>query len=127
MNKITDGLKFCSTHEWARLDEDGMVTVGISDFAQEQLGDVVFIGLPQAGQAVRAAAPVATIESVKAASDIHAPVSGEVVAVNTAIESSPESVNEDAWGAWLFRIRPTSLAELDKLLDGGSYQVMVGG
>ncbi len=118
-------LKYAKSHEWARLDSDGLVTVGITNHAQEALGDIVFIELPEAGRKLAAGAECAVVESVKAASDIYAPVSGEVVAANQAAADSPESVNGDAYGVWLFKIKPEDPAkcasELGALLDAAAY------
>ena len=116
-------LRYAGSHEWARL-EDGVVTVGISDFAQDALGDVVYVELPEIDQEVVAGAEVAVVESVKAASDIYAPVSGTVVAINEALEDAPERVNQDPYGdGWFFRIDATDAAgELDALLSAEAYQ-----
>jgi glycine cleavage system H protein len=120
MNVPAD-LKYAQSHEWARLADDGLVTVGISDHAQEALGDIVFLELPQVGRKVAAGEECAVVESVKAASDIYAPIGGEVVAVNQAAADAPESVNQDAYAAWLFKLKPDNAAELDKLLDAAAY------
>jgi len=125
MSNIPAELRYAESHEWARL-EDGSVTVGISDHAQEALGDVVFIELPEVGKTVSAGDQVAVVESVKAASDIYAPVSGEVIAINEALADAPESVNGEPYGAWFFKIKPTDSAELDKLLDAAGYQTAIG-
>ena len=114
-------LKYAKSHEWARLEADGSVTVGITDHAQEALGDIVFLELPEAGRNVKAGEECAVVESVKAASDIYAPISGEVVARNDAAADAPESVNQDAYAAWLFRLKPANPAELDGLLDAAAY------
>lgn len=122
MSEIPGDLKFLSSHEWARLDEDGSVTVGISDHAQSQLGDLVYVELPAVGDHVEAGHGVAVVESVKAASDVYAPVSGTVVAVNEALADRPEQVNADPWGeGWLFRLRPDDAAALDALMDAEAY------
>ncbi len=115
-------LKYAKTHEWARLEADGTVTVGITDHAQEALGDVVFIDLPAVGRSLQAGEEVAVIESVKAASDIHAPVAGTVIAVNQAAADAPESINEDAYAAWLFKLQPSSSGDLEQLLSADAYQ-----
>lgn len=125
MSHLPSNLKYAESHEWAKLEDSGIVRVGITDFAQEQLGDVVFIDLPDAGKVVKAAAPVAVIESVKAASDIHSPVSGEIVEVNPLLASAPESVNQDAYAAWLFSVRPSNPAELDALMGADAYLASV--
>jgi glycine cleavage system H protein len=119
--KPADNLKYAASHEWARLDADGSITIGITDHAQEALGDVVFLELPEIGRVVKAGESVAVIESVKAASDIYAPVSGEVIARNDAAVDAPESVNADAYATWLFKIKPVDASELNKLLDAAAY------
>lgn len=122
MSEIPQELKYASTHEWARLEEDGMVTVGISDHAQDALGDVVYVEHPEVGQQVAAAEEAGVVESVKAASDIYAPVGGTVVAVNAVLEDAPETVNQDPYGdGWFFRIEPTDIAQLEELLDAEGY------
>ncbi len=121
MSNIPDDLKYAETHEWAKREADGLVRVGITDFAQEQLGDVVYIELPETGRQVQAGKPCAVIESVKAASDINSPVSGEIVEVNQVLADSPELVNQDSYAHWLFRVNPSDPSELDKLLDAASY------
>jgi glycine cleavage system H protein len=122
MSNIPVELKYAKTHEWARHNDDGSVTVGITDNAQDQLGDMVYIEVPEVGQTVCAAEACAVVESVKAASDVYAPISGEVVEVNESLADSPETVNQDAYGAgWLFRIRPTNAGDLDLLMDGDAY------
>lgn len=122
MNELPGELAYAPTHEWARLDEDGRVVVGITDYAQEQLGDVVYVELPEPDQAIEAAQEIAVVESVKAASDIFAPVAGTIVAVNEALEDGPELVNEDPYGAgWFFAIEPNEPADLDGLLDARAY------
>ena len=119
---VPANLKYAKSHEWAKLEADGLVTVGISDHAQEALGDIVFLELPEVGRKVRAGEECAVVESVKAASDIYAPVTGEVVAVNQAAVDAPESVNQDAYAAWLFKLKPDNAADLDGLLDAAAYQ-----
>ncbi len=118
-------LKYAASHEWARLEADGTVTIGITDHAQEALGDIVFLELPAVGRVVKAREECAVVESVKAASDIYSPVSGEVVDANQAATDAPESVNADAYAAWLFRIKPSEsakcAAELDALLSADAY------
>ena len=116
-----DNLKYASSHEWARLEADGTVTVGITDHAQGALGDIVFLELPEAGRTVKVGEACAVVESVKAASDIYAPVAGEVIAANTAAADAPESVNEDAYAAWLFRIKPSNPPDLDALMSAEAY------
>ena len=122
MSDVPQELRYARTHEWARLEEDGTVTVGISDHAQDALGDVVYVEHPEAGQQVVAGDEAGVVESVKAASDIYAPVSGSVVAVNEALDDAPETVNQDPYGdGWFFKIQPDDVAELDDLLDSEAY------
>lgn len=116
-----DNLKYTRSHEWVKSEADGTVTVGITFHAQEQLGDIVFIQNPEVGRKVKQGEECAVIESVKAAADIYAPVSGEVVAANPDVADSPERVNRDPYAAWLFRVRPSSPAELAGLLDAAAY------
>lgn len=118
---IPANLKYTQSHEWARLEADGTVTVGITDHAQEALGDIVFLELPEVGAALPAGKECAVVESVKAASDIYAPIAGEVVARNDAAVDAPESVNQDAYAAWLFKLKPANAADLDGLLDAAAY------
>jgi glycine cleavage system H protein len=119
---IPQDLKYTATHEWLRLGDDGIATVGITDHAQEQLGDVVFVELPEVGRKLKAGEECAVVESVKAASDIYAPVGGEIVEVNQSVVDAPESVNADAYAAWLYRIRPDSVADVATLMDAAGYQ-----
>lgn len=122
MSELPSELKYAKTHEWVRDEGDGNVTVGISDHAQELLGDLVFVELPEIGASVDAAAECAVVESVKAASDVYSPVSGEVVAVNEALVDAPETVNQDAFGeGWMFRVKLSDPAQLDGLLDAATY------
>jgi glycine cleavage system H protein len=118
-------LKYTKTHEWARLETDGTVTVGITDHAQELLGDMVFVENPEKGHRLRAGEECAVVESVKAASDVYAPIAGEVVAVNEGIVSAPEKLNEDAYGNWMFKLKPNNAADLDTLLDAAGYQAVI--
>jgi len=122
MSQIPADLRYAASHEWARLEADGSVTVGISDHAQEALGDVVFIELPEVGKSLAAGDQAGVVESVKAASDIYAPVGGEVIAVNEALADAPEQVNGEPYGAWFFKLKPQDAAELDKLLDADGYR-----
>jgi len=118
--------KFTEDHEWLRLDEDGKLTVGITDFAQESLGDVVYVELPEEGQTVKAGDEVAVIESVKAAGEIKSPLGGTVVEVNAALADKPELVNADAMGdGWFFRMEPEDTAALDGLMDEAAYKKFV--
>jgi glycine cleavage system H protein len=115
-------LKYTASHEWARREADGTIAVGITDHAQEQLGDIVFVEAPKAGRKVAAGEAVGVVESVKAASDIYAPVAGEIVAGNDALADAPEKVNADAYGCWMYRLKPDNAADLDKLLDPAAYE-----
>jgi glycine cleavage system H protein len=114
-------LKYAASHEWVKSEADGTLTIGITDHAQEALGDVVFLELPAVGRVVKAGESIAVIESVKAASDIYAPVSGEIIAANEDAVNAPESVNADAYATWLFKIKPSDAAELAALLDAAAY------
>jgi glycine cleavage system H protein len=118
---IPSDLKYTKSHEWLKQEADGTVTIGISDHAQEALGDIVFLELPEIGRTVKAGEECAVVESVKAASDIYAPVSGEIVARNDAAVDAPESVNQDAYAAWLFKLKPSNPAEISALLDAAAY------
>jgi glycine cleavage system H protein len=123
MSQTPIGLTYASSHEWARLEEDGTVTVGISDHAQQALGDVVFVEAPDVGDDLDAGGEAGVVESVKAASDIYSPVSGEVVAINAVLEDTPETINEDPYGeGWMFRVKPADLSELDELLSAEAYE-----
>jgi len=124
--KIPDNLKYSATHQWVRAEADGTATVGITFHAQEQLGDVVFVQHPAMGRRVKRGENCAVVESVKAASDIPAPVAGEIVAINQAVADAPERLNQDPYAAWLFRMRPANPLELAKLLDAAAYSKMVG-
>ena len=121
-----DNLRYTASHEWVRKEADGAVTVGITDHAQEALGDLVFIELPAPGRKLAAGEACAVVESVKAASDIYAPVAGEVVAVNDAVTAAPESVNADAYGNWLFKLKPATAGDADQLLDAAGYAAAAG-
>ncbi len=126
MSEIPSELKYARTHEWARLEEDGTVTVGITDHAQDALGDVVFVEQPEVGAQIAAQEEAGVVESVKAASDIYAPVGGKVIAVNDTLEDAPENVNEDPYGdGWFFKIEPDDTAELDELMDAEGYGEML--
>ena len=120
--KLPQDLKYTASHEWARLETDGTVTVGITDHAQEQLGDIVFVEAPKPGRRVAAGEAVGVVESVKAASDIYAPVAGEILAGNDDLANAPEGVNADAFGAWMFRLKPDDPADLSTLLDAAGYE-----
>lgn len=126
MSAAPQDLKYSKSHEWVRLESDGSVTVGITDHAQSLLGDLVFVETPESGSPVEAGQSCATVESVKAASDVYAPVSGEVVAVNEDLADSPERVNESPFAeGWLFRIQPSDPGEIDGLMDADTYTAMV--
>ena len=123
MSNTPSELKYASSHEWARLEEDGTVTVGITDHAQDALGDVVFVELPEVGSALAAGDEAGVVESVKAASDIYAPVGGEVIAINGQLEDEPETVNSDPYhDGWFFKLQPGDVSELDALLTAEDYQ-----
>lgn len=122
MAEFPGDFRYASTHEWALLEDEGTVKVGITDHAQEAMGDVVYVEMPELGQVVDAGGEAGVVESVKAASDIFAPVSGEVVEINEALEDAPEKVNESPFDeGWFFRIKPTDLTELSQLLDAAAY------
>lgn len=125
MSKLPSDLKYASSHEWAKLEAENTVRVGITDFAQHELGDLVFIGLPEVGRKVDAQEQCAVVESVKTASDLFSPVSGEIVAVNESLDDEPEQVNEDAFGTWLFCVQADNPAELESLMDAVDYQAMI--
>jgi glycine cleavage system H protein len=121
MSNIPADLRYAASHEWVRLEADGSVTVGISDHAQEALGDVVFVELPEVGASLNAGQEAGVVESVKAASDIYAPIAGTVLAVNDVLTDSPEQVNSEPYGSWFFKLQPSNAADLDALLDAGAY------
>jgi glycine cleavage system H protein len=126
MSEIPGDLKFLKSHEWARVEDNGQVTIGISDHAQGLLGDLVYVELPSVGDTVTAGAAVAVVESVKAASDVYAPVSGKVVAVNEALSDKPETINEDAYGdGWILVVKPDSLDEVNELLTPDDYSELL--
>ena len=122
MSDIPGDLKFLSSHEWARVESDGTITIGISDYAQDLLGDIVFVELPEVGQSVDAENDTAIVESVKAASDIYSPLSGEVIEVNSLLEDQPEIINSSPYeNGWFFKLTPSDLGELDNLLSPEDY------
>ena len=121
MSNIPNELKYAKSHEWIRVEDDGSLTIGITDHAQEALGDVVFLELPEAGRSVNAGEACAVIESVKAASDIYAPVAGEIIAANQDVADAPESVNADAYANWLFKLKPANAGDVDALMDAAGY------
>ena len=118
---VPSNLKYTKSHEWVRAEADGTVTIGITDHAQELLGDLVFVELPDVGKELAAEQEAAVVESVKAASDVYAPIAGTVVAVNSTVPDAPESVNQDAYAAWLFKMKPANAADVDALLDAAAY------
>ena len=122
MSEITSDLRYIETHQWVRVADDGTATVGITDFAQEQLGDVVYIGVPDLGVTVNGGEEAGVAESVQSASDVFSPVTGEVIAINDGLEDEPELVNEDPYGeGWMFRVKLSDAGELDGLMDATSY------
>jgi glycine cleavage system H protein len=126
MSTIPAELKYSKSHEWVRRESDGSVTVGITDHAQDLLGDMVFVELPEPGRELQAGQECAVVESVKAASDVYSPISGEVVAVNEAISDSPELVNKEPYGeGWMMRIKPTAASDVDALMDADAYQALI--
>ena len=125
MSNVPANLNYTDDHEWARIEADGTWTVGLTDYAQQQLGDVVFVELPQVGRRLTQGEVFGTIESVKAVSELFSPVAGEVVAVNDALTSAPEQVNSDPHTAWIIRVRPSNPGDLDALLDAAAYTQQV--
>jgi len=123
---VPGDLKYTDSHEWIRSESDGTVTIGITDHAQSALGDLVFVELPAVGRKLAAGEACAVVESVKAASDVYAPLAGEVMAINGAVTNSPELVNQDAYAAWLFRLRLSDTSALANLLDAAAYTKTVG-
>lgn len=123
MSNIPADLKYVASHEWLKLEDDGIITVGITDHAQDLLGDVVFVELPEVGRTVSADEEIAVVESVKAASDVYTPIAGEIVEINDELVDSPELANEDPYGkAWFFKIKPTNVTDYDDLLSAEEYQ-----
>ena len=122
---IPADLKYTPSHEWVRVEADGTLTVGITHHAQDLLGDMVFIETPAAGRTLAKGEECAVVESVKAASDVYAPVAGEVIAANADVEASPESVNKDAYSAWMFKMKPANAGDVAALLDAAAYQKLV--
>ena len=126
MSEVPDDLQYTKTHEWVRQDDDGLLTVGISDHAQHLLGDLVFVELPEAGTAFGGGDDCAVVESVKAASDVYCPVAGEVVEVNEALADTPELINQDPYGdGWIFRLRPEDAGAAAELMDAAAYKQMI--
>ncbi len=122
---IPADLKYTKSHEWVRVEADGTLTVGITHHAQDLLGDMVFVETPAVGRKLNAGEECAVVESVKAASDVYAPVAGEVVAANSDVESSPEAINQDAYTAWMFKIKPANAADVNALMDAAGYEAHV--
>jgi glycine cleavage system H protein len=118
-------LKYTATHEWVKTEADGTLSIGITQHAQELLGDMVYVEAPEAGRKIKAKEEVAVVESVKAAADVYAPVSGEVVAANGDLDGAPEKINSDPYGAWIFKMKPDSAADVSALLDAAAYQAVV--
>jgi len=119
---VPKDLRYTESHEWVKREGDGSLAIGITDHAQEQLGDIVFVEAPKPGRKVKAGEAVGVVESVKAASDIYSPVAGEIVAANDALSKSPEQVNADAYASWMFRVKPDDPAAIEKLLDAAAYE-----
>ena len=123
MSNIPAELKYIASHEWLRLEDDGTITVGITDHAQDLLGDVVFVELPDVGDIIAVDDEISVVESVKAASDVYAPISGEVVAINEALEDDPEIINSDSYGeCWFFKMKPDNIADYEALLSADEYE-----
>ena len=122
---IPNDLKYTKSHEWVRLEDDGTATIGITQHAQELLGDMVFVETPAVGRQLKQGDECAVVESVKAAADVYAPITGEVTAANQELASAPEKINQDAYAAWLFRLKPANTADLEKLLDSVGYQKLL--
>ncbi len=118
-------LKYTASHEWVKTEADGTISIGITQHAQELLGDMVFVETPKVGRKLKAKEECAVVESVKAASDVYAPVSGEVTAVNSLLDSSPEAINSDPYGSWMFKLKPDNAADVAALMDAAAYQVAV--
>ncbi len=118
-------LKYTASHEWVKTEADGTVTIGITQHAQELLGDMVFVEAPTVGRKLKAKEECAVVESVKAAADVYAPISGEVTATNSDLDSSPENINSDPYGAWIFKMKPDNAADVAALMDAAGYQAVV--
>ncbi len=121
MSKVIEGLRYAESHEWVKLDGD-IATIGISDFAQHALGNIVYVDMPEVGDEITAGEDFGAVESVKAASDLISPVSGEVVEVNETLEDTPEAVNEDAYANWIIKVKVSDPSELDALMDAAAYE-----
>jgi glycine cleavage system H protein len=125
MSDLPNNLKYAATHEWAKLESGNLVRVGITDFAQQELGDLVYVELPDVGRKVQAQEQCAVVESVKTASDLYSPVSGEIVEVNESLSDSPEQINDTPYEAWIFCVKTEDAAGLDPLMNAAAYQLMV--
>jgi glycine cleavage system H protein len=125
MSDLPENLKYAETHEWAKLESENVVRVGITDFAQQELGDLVYVELPKVGRKVMAKEQCAVVESVKTASDLYSPVGGEIVAVNESLSDSPEQINDDPYGAWIFCVQADDLSALNQLLNSADYQKII--
>ena len=125
MSNTPSNLKYAASHEWVKTEADGTVSIGISHHAQELLGDMVFVECPAVGRQLKAGEECAVVESVKAASDVYAPLSGTVVAINSALDKTPEAINTDPYGAWMFKLKPDNAADINNLMDATAYQAHV--
>lgn len=123
MSKVIEGLLYSESHEWVKV-EDGIAVIGVSDYAQAEMGDITYVDLPSEGDEVTAGEEFGALESVKASSELYSPVSGEVVAVNEELEGAPEKVNEDAYGAWIIKVRMSDESELEALMDAAAYSAI---
>lgn len=126
MSDLPENLKYAATHEWAKLESGNVVRVGITDFAQKELGDLVYVELPEVGRKVKAQEQCAVVESVKTASDLYSPVSGEIVDVNASLSDSPEQVNDAPYEAWIFCVKAEEASALNGLMDAGAYRQSIG-
>lgn len=122
---IPTHLKYTKSHEWVKLEEDGTATIGITHHAQELLGDMVFVETPKVGRQLQQGEECAVVESVKAAADVYAPITGEVISINPELEAAPEKINQDAYSAWLYKLKPSNSADLNDLLDSTEYQKLL--
>ena len=122
---IPTHLKYTKSHEWVKLEEDGTATIGITHHAQELLGDMVFVEIPKVGRQLQQGEECAVVESVKAAADVYTPITGEVISINPELEAAPEKINQDAYSAWLYKLKPTNSADLNDLLDSTGYQKLL--
>ncbi|MBL1262301.1 glycine cleavage system protein GcvH [Candidatus Methylomicrobium oryzae] len=125
MSDLPNSLKYAATHEWAKLENGNVVRVGITDFAQQELGDLVYVELPEVGRQVKAKEQCAVVESVKTASDLYSPVTGEIVEVNESLSDSPEQINDTPYETWIFCVKTAEASELNNLMDADAYQAMI--